>query len=344
LALDFISNHINVSNIIKLFFCFKQPYFYTEYRLEVDQETFRQEIFANSLYADLTSSYMIAMIKKTFMAVFIISAFLVSIVSGIKVVEIAKANVMPMQIYSPTNTTYNVSDIPLDVTITTPQDTRLAHNATIISIFFSLDDRSNDTLSFYRQIDSQEREITRGIMTLFNLTESTHKVAFYYENNSGTFEIGAINFAIDTALPTVTITLPKNETYLSTSIPLDFNVNESASWIGYSLDSEANITVMENTTLRDVPNGYHSLTFFANDTAGNMAKSDTVYFTVTDSATPLPKETPTQQPTLTQTSKPVSKQLVITIVIVIVIATLLLVVLIVVGLMRSLAKPKKTKS
>jgi len=80
--------------------------------------------------------------------------------------------------------------------------------------------------------------------------------------------------------PLITVLSPENKTYTSTFIPLTFTVNEATSWIGYSLDNQANVTVTVNITLSGLPEGAHSVTVYANDTAGNIGASETVYFTV----------------------------------------------------------------
>ena len=80
--------------------------------------------------------------------------------------------------------------------------------------------------------------------------------------------------------PTITLLSPQNVTYTTTSTPLTFTVDEETSWIGYSLDNQANITITENTTLTGLSEGTHHITVYANDSSGNMGASETVYFTI----------------------------------------------------------------
>ena len=40
------------------------------------------------------------------------------------------------------------------------------------------------------------------------------------------------------------------------------------------------MTINGNTTLTDLPNGYHNITVYATDEAGNTGASETVYFSV----------------------------------------------------------------
>jgi len=50
--------------------------------------------------------------------------------------------------------------------------------------------------------------------------------------------------------------------------------------MAYSLDNQANQTINGNCTLTGLTVGTHSIVVYANDTFGNMGKSETVTFTV----------------------------------------------------------------
>jgi hypothetical protein len=63
---------------------------------------------------------------------------------------------------------------------------------------------------------------------------------------------------------------------------LNFTLNENASWTGYSLDGQENVTVTGNITLTDMAYGSHRITIYANDTYGNMAASETIHFSVAE--------------------------------------------------------------
>lgn len=84
----------------------------------------------------------------------------------------------------------------------------------------------------------------------------------------------------DTAPPEISILSPQSTIYPTSSIPLTFTINEPASWIGYSLNNQANVTIIGNTTLKYLQNGAHNIIVYANDTSGNMGSSEKVYFTV----------------------------------------------------------------
>ncbi len=84
----------------------------------------------------------------------------------------------------------------------------------------------------------------------------------------------------DTTPPTISIVSPENKTYRAKDVPLTFTVSESASWIGYSLDDQMIVTITGNTTLSELSDGTHSLVVYANDTAGNIGYSNSVYFVI----------------------------------------------------------------
>ena len=84
----------------------------------------------------------------------------------------------------------------------------------------------------------------------------------------------------DTTSPTVFVVSPENKTYTANNVPLNFTVSEQTSWIGYSLDEQANVTIAGNTTLTALTDGAHSLIVYAKDIAGNTGASETIYFSI----------------------------------------------------------------
>jgi len=86
---------------------------------------------------------------------------------------------------------------------------------------------------------------------------------------------------IDLTEPIVDVQSFEKTIYTNT-VNLTFIVSEPTSWIGYSLDGQDNVTISGNTTLTGLPNGYHNVTVYAWDSAGNVGKSETVTFTVTE--------------------------------------------------------------
>ncbi len=79
--------------------------------------------------------------------------------------------------------------------------------------------------------------------------------------------------------PTVSVISPENKTYPSET-PLNFFVDESPSWMGYSLDGQPTVTIEGNTTLTGLTEGNHRITVYAKDILGELGSSETTYFTV----------------------------------------------------------------
>ena len=82
--------------------------------------------------------------------------------------------------------------------------------------------------------------------------------------------------------PFVQILSPQNLTYTNGSVPFTFTVYDYSpiSWIGYSLDDQANVTISSNTTLSSLSNGHHNIIVYANDSFGNMGESNRIFFVV----------------------------------------------------------------
>ena len=92
--------------------------------------------------------------------------------------------------------------------------------------------------------------------------------------------ITTVSVVADTTPPAIAVISPQNTTYKTSSVPLVFTVNEPTCWLGYSLDSQANVTISANCSLTDLYNACHSVVVYGNDSGGNMGASKKVYFTV----------------------------------------------------------------
>jgi hypothetical protein len=100
------------------------------------------------------------------------------------------------------------------------------------------------------------------------------------------FGYGTPDPSYDSTAPEIAVSSPENKTYYSTNVTLGFVVNESTSWMGYSLDGLDTLTVVGNTTLTGLSVGGHNVTVYAWDAAGNEGISETVTFTVAEQAFP----------------------------------------------------------
>ncbi len=88
------------------------------------------------------------------------------------------------------------------------------------------------------------------------------------------------NYLLENTPPKLYVLSPLNQTYNESSVSLVFNTDKAVNWTTYSLDGKGNVTITGNVTLTDLSNGLHNVTFYAEDTFGNIGKSETITFTV----------------------------------------------------------------
>jgi len=86
----------------------------------------------------------------------------------------------------------------------------------------------------------------------------------------------------DASPPVISVSSPQSKTYDIGNISLNFTINESALWIGYSLDGQDNVTITADIILSGLSKDAHTLTVYAKDMAGNIGASETIHFTIVD--------------------------------------------------------------
>jgi len=222
------------------------------------------------------------MSHKKLSAIIAISTVLVMIAAEAQITSLVSANPtwLVISIRSPENKTYNTNSVPLIFT--------LGEGGEVSWIGYSLDNQEAVTIS--------------GNSTLTGLADGSHSIIVYANDSYGLMEeSNKVNFNVyvDAIPPIVEVLSPQDATYNATSLPLDFTIDEPASWIAYTLDNHLNTTIDGNITLSGLTEGTHSVTIFANDTAGNTGVSQTINFTVMPSPTPTPE--PEQQALSTTT-------------------------------------------
>ncbi len=269
--------------------------------------------------------------KKALITTTVISAIVFSLIAGMQVVQVAKGNpysydyvgteipppkgtIPPIiSIFSPINkTSYSSNNVTLNLKVDIVKSGNLTfHFGTVY--YKTSWQSSNITLNITSLINYESRSVQIPI-NLTNVPEGQHWIEVYstvhgdyptYNEHApyspqtiiihSDFSLitgsSTVNFTIDTTPPSISI---ENSTYHEGSIfLLSFKVDEPTPWMGYSLDNEANITITGNSTLTGLTDGYHNLIIYANDTAGNMGKSDTAYFTIDTQPSPSPSPLPT---------------------------------------------------
>ncbi|MGD8505491.1 MAG: right-handed parallel beta-helix repeat-containing protein [Candidatus Bathyarchaeota archaeon] len=172
---------------------------------------------------------------------------------------------------------FTIDTLPPDIAILSPRN--MTYGTSSISLSFTVDE---PTSWIGYSLDGQVNQTVTGNTTLSGLTNELHDIIVYANDTAGNIGLSdQIYFTVlDVTPPDISVLSPENKTYVTNEISLDFAVDESVTWMAYSLDNEANVTITGNMTLSELAEGSHSLTVYANDTAGNNGASETVYFTI----------------------------------------------------------------
>jgi hypothetical protein len=235
--------------------------------------------------------------------------FLSSLLVGLEVVHapyIADGRLFPLAspiiITSPSNTTYSSGLLMLDISF----KLMLNVEKTNITVLYCLDGKENVSFPVSAEFFPMETTVTyengttvTGISSIFSyyiingsvalpeLSEGFHNILVYgiYERAGGSsfnvYDAASVYFTINDGIaPVISNLSVENRTYSQESLPLNFTLDESTSWIGYCLDGQENVTVAGNTTLTSLSIGAHALTVYAADEAGNVGSSETINFSI----------------------------------------------------------------
>jgi hypothetical protein len=171
---------------------------------------------------------------------------------------------------------FSVDTTPPSITILSPLEQ--TYHTGSIELTFTLDE-STSWIGY--SLDGQANVTISDNTTLSNLVDGDHETVVYASdtlNNTGSSSV--VHFSVDTAPPNIVVLSPLNQTYKTDSVGLTFTLDDLASWIGYSLDDQANVTIIGNTTLSSLADGTHLVVVYATDTFGITGVSNTVYFSV----------------------------------------------------------------
>jgi len=127
---------------------------------------------------------------------------------------------------------------------------------------------------------------------------------------------GKTTFIVDTTNPQVSI-FPLHLKTLGEEIPINFTVNEPATWIAYCLNGNANTTITDSASLTrpygidnyrfvlaDLPEGSYNLTVYARDIVGNEGNSERLFFNVSSQPTQQQSEIASPQPSDLENGQP----------------------------------------
>jgi hypothetical protein len=245
----------------------------------------------------------LVLMKKTTLALTLITMLLSSTLIGMQFVNKARAETLGpiyipireypsstiVRIISPQqNNKYNVSSILLNFTVEAYES--------IYDVGYSLDDGTVERVNNLTKISEvpapEIRNLTpnwvrvtfMGNLFLSNLSEGKHSVTVYQGSQfQNRYEVSAyvyVNFTIGDIPPNILILSPETKVYNTSDVSLNFTVDEPISQISYSLDGQDNATVVGNTTLPALSDGEHNVTVYAIDSGGKVGTSETITFTI----------------------------------------------------------------
>ena len=205
------------------------------------------------------------------------------------VADIVASSYHAVLIENPNNHTIYENEIPLNLTVDYLYQDGLIAWQNLNNLSYTVDDRPPVLLKTIQGPSSIPYEFST-VLNVSELSNGQHKMevtASFAANINNLFvptydfSSAPIYFTVyNTPPPAVSIISLENTTYNEIDLSLIFAVDKPTSWIAYSLDNQANITISENTTLSGLSNGSHHITVYANDTSNNMAASKTIYFSV----------------------------------------------------------------
>jgi peptide methionine sulfoxide reductase MsrB len=133
---------------------------------------------------------------------------------------------------------------------------------------------------------------TSGLHTMHDTSAVTEnfKVKVYLAGNGdGTPVINDIIGYYEEIPVTITPTTPLNTSYCASNLWFNLTLNKDGSWAGFSLDGLTNVTMTNSTgnwnylyslSSFNCTDNTHNVTFYANDTLGNMGYTTTTWFWV----------------------------------------------------------------
>ena len=247
------------------------------------------------------------------LAAALISVLLFSAIAGALLVDSAAANfeIPPppapiVSISSPEDKVYDTNSVLLTFSVNLPSvwnpyNLPKMDLLPMLSIQYGVDERWRELA-----VDGDARTFS---VALTGLSDGRRKIgvrvtAVWSRVYPPAFDYPAVGFSevsftVDATPPRITsLSLPVKTYGRADDVPLSFTVSEQVSWVGYSLDGKATVTITDSTvitmgsfgrydchvTLTGLSEGSHSLTVQVKDNAGNTGESEAIQFTVAEEA------------------------------------------------------------
>ena len=168
---------------------------------------------------------------------------------------------------------------PPSVAIVSPENATYATSN--VSVSFVVDDFVSQT-SY--SLDNQSFVVVAGNFTLTGLADGFHCMTVHAEDILGSIGTSeTVYFTVDENPLRLSVLSPeRNRSYNTTEVSLNFTVNEPVVWIRCNIDDQKNLSLDGNTTIVNLPYGFHNLSIQGQDILGNTMASKTIAFNIVD--------------------------------------------------------------
>src|SRR3989338_4189007 len=188
----------------------------------------------------------------------------------------------------------NISIISSDTTfpiINIAYPTNISYSINVSALNYSITELNKDRC-WYGNSTANFTDVAAGVnFTSVQSNEGSNTWTVYCNDTANNLNSTSVTFTKDTTVPAITILLPANTSYASTTSTFNVTLNENGTDCLYSLDGAGNIT-MTNKNNSDfgainstMAQGSHNVIYSCNDTSNNRNASVTRYFS-TDSVAP----------------------------------------------------------
>jgi hypothetical protein len=175
--------------------------------------------------------------------------------------------------FAASNRTLTVDTTNPTLSVQLPPDGK-AYNTTTIPLNYTVSDIHLANCWYYNE--SINISLASCANTTFNqAAEGNHYLIVYSNDTAGNLASVRVNYSVDLVKPTVSVQSPVIGTIYNTTNAIDLNYTARDSRVRdscwYILDAGAPVIISGclNTTLTGLSNSNHSLSVYANDTAGN---------------------------------------------------------------------------
>jgi PGF-pre-PGF domain-containing protein len=182
------------------------------------------------------------------------------------------------------NYTGGQKDYLFNVTDTTPPtlSIQLPQNATYASTSRTLNYTVSDNNAIgtcWYQYNGTNTTLANCANATFTGFEGTSMLILYANDTSGNINSANVTFTIDTIAPIITIVLPQNTTYGSTSRTLNFTAADATSGVNttWFQNNGTNTTISGNVSFTALDSQQSSLILYANDSAGNVNSTSVAF-------------------------------------------------------------------